>query len=115
MTSVRQACAVALPFVLAVSVVCTLGLTSNHALWSAPPQPAASVKDVFAETVRPIFTQFCIGCHNDKKISAGLTLEAFKTSADTKKARDLWESVKDLVATKKMPPKGKPQPTDDQR
>ena len=81
----------------------------------APKTTAAASKDVFADTIRPVFAQFCLGCHNDKKVSAGLTLESYKTAADARKARDLWDMVKEQLANKQMPPKGKPQPTDEQR
>src|SRR5687768_17284387 len=92
---------------------------ADHALVAAPKDatkaPPAPVKDVFADTVRPVFAQFCLGCHNDKKVSAGLTLDPYKTAADARNARDLWDTVKDQLANKQMPPKGKPQPTDEQR
>ena len=81
---------------------------------AAKSAPAPS-KDVFADTVRPVFAQFCLGCHNDQKVSAGLTLEPYRTAADATKARDLWGMVKEHLANKQMPPKGKPQPTDEQR
>ena len=116
MTRVCRAIAAALPVLLAAALVSLpIRPLPQNELLAAPPDPKAAAKDVFAETVRPIFAQFCIGCHNDKKVSAGLSLEPFKSTADAHKARDLWETLKDLVATKKMPPKGKPQPSDDQR
>lgn len=82
---------------------------------SPPATPASPAKDVFADSVRPVIVQFCLGCHNDKKVSAGLTLESYKDGSSAKKARDLWEAVKDHLEHKTMPPKGKPQPTDEQR
>jgi mono/diheme cytochrome c family protein len=86
-------------------------------LQAAPPPnaPTPPAKDVFADAVRPVFAQLCLGCHNDKKVSGGLSLEPYKDAASAKKARDLWETVKEQVEHKHMPPKGKPQPTDEQR
>ncbi|HEX3147622.1 MAG TPA: DUF1592 domain-containing protein [Gemmataceae bacterium] len=122
MTRARRAIIAALPIAMTIAVVWFAARPLPHVeLAAAPPEPKASLqpkvpaKDVFAETVRPIFTQFCISCHNDKKVSAGLSLEPFKSTADARKARDLWETVKEMVTNKQMPPKGKPQPTDEQR
>lgn len=92
--------------------------TADATVVAAPPEPVripAPGKDSFAESVRPIFTQFCLGCHNDKKVTAGLTLEPYKDTASARKARDLWDTVKEQLENKQMPPKGKPQPTDEQR
>ena len=119
MTRSRRAIYAALPVVLATVVVAWVVFrpSAQTVVNAAPPAAAAPApaKDVFADTVRPIFTQFCLGCHNNKKVSAGLSLEPYKTTADARKARDLWETVKEHVANKQMPPKGKPQPSDDQR
>jgi len=89
-------------------------------LAAAPPDsPAAkaglAAKDQFVESVKPVFTKYCVTCHNDKKMSGGMTLEPFTDTASARKAHDLWEKVKDHVANKQMPPKSKPQPTDDER
>jgi mono/diheme cytochrome c family protein len=81
----------------------------------APKEVASASKDVFAEKIKPIFTQFCITCHNDKKMSAGLTLEPFVSTSMARKAPDVWEKVKEMVENKQMPPKSKPQPTDAER
>jgi mono/diheme cytochrome c family protein len=89
----------------------------HETLNAAPPdvnQPAPP-KDPFADSVRPVFAQFCITCHNDKKVSGGVSFEPFKTAADARKARDVWDTVKEQLEAKKMPPKNKPQPTDAQR
>src|SRR5829696_9026217 len=90
---------------------------------AAPPQApaakdvaAATVgEDLFAETVKPILAKYCATCHNDKKRSGEMTLEPFTDTASTRKERDLWETVKEEVESRHMPPKGKPQPTDAER
>src|SRR3954451_44645 len=89
-------------------------------LAAAPPQPpagkdAAGGKDLFAETVKPLFTKYCITCHNDKKHSGELSLERFTDTAGAAEDRDLWDKVKEYVGNREMPPKGKPQPTDSDR
>jgi mono/diheme cytochrome c family protein len=89
--------------------------TSRDAGAQPPAAPKAPAKDAFVDTVKPIFAKFCITCHSDQKMSAGLSLEPFKDSAGARKAPDLWDKVKEMVENKQMPPKGKPQPTDAER
>lgn len=79
------------------------------------PKSVAPAKDEYAEKVLPIFAKYCNTCHNDQKRSAGLTLEPYKTAATAKKAKDIWETVKEQIENKQMPPKGKPQPSDEER
>jgi mono/diheme cytochrome c family protein len=85
-------------------------------LAAAPTDPKSPpAKDNFRESVRPIFNQFCVTCHNDKKKSAGMSLEQITSTDSARKTPDLWEKVKELVENKQMPPKGKPQPSDAER
>jgi mono/diheme cytochrome c family protein len=102
------------PALAAGLAICLLIRPADDAeLGAAPPPPAG--KDPFVESVLPVFTQYCVTCHSDKKKSAGLSLEPYKDTASAKKARDVWDTVKELVENKQMPPKGKPQPTDAER
>ena len=121
MTRSRRAILAALPALVAVPVVAWLTFrpSPDATLRAAPPDAPkpnpVPGKDPFADAVRPVFAQFCLGCHNDKKVSGGVSLEPFKDTAGARKARDLWETVREQVETRKMPPMGKPQPTDEQR
>jgi mono/diheme cytochrome c family protein len=121
MTRCRRAILAALPALVAAPVVAWLTFhpSSDATVRAAPPDAVkanpAPPRDPFAESVRPVFTQFCLGCHNDKKVSGGVSLDPYKDTPAARKARDLWETVKEQIETKKMPPKGKPQPTDEQR
>src|SRR5689334_4352608 len=118
MTRVRRATLTALPVVLVTAVVAgdAFRPSADGQLRATPPaNPTPAAKDPFAETVRPVFGQFCVGCHNDKKRSGGVSLEPFKSTADTRKARDVWDTVREQLEAKHMPPKNKPQPTDGQR
>ncbi len=81
----------------------------------APAAPKTAAKDQFVESVKPLFSKYCIACHSNAKMSAGLTLEAFISTASARKNPDLWEKVKEMVENKQMPPKGKPQPTVEER
>src|SRR5947209_16625839 len=119
MTRVRRAILTALPVLLALPAVAWLAFRPSAAgeLRAAPPaaNPAPAGKDPYAEGVRPVFVQFCLGCHNDKKVAGGVSLEPYKDTASARKARDVWETVKEQLDGKHMPPKNKPQPTDEQR
>jgi mono/diheme cytochrome c family protein len=119
MTRVRRAVLTALPVVVAAAAAAwaTFRPAAEAEERAAPPAPTnpAPGKDPFAESVRPVFVQFCVGCHNDKKVSGGVSLEPYKDTASARQARDLWDTVKVQLGGKKMPPKNKPQPTDEQR
>jgi mono/diheme cytochrome c family protein len=97
----------------ALFAVCTYCLVSRSP--SANDVVAAPASDQFTDKVKPILAQYCVTCHNDKKMSAGLTLEPFTDTASTRKNPDLWAKVKEMVGNKQMPPKSKPQPADADR
>jgi mono/diheme cytochrome c family protein len=120
MTRARRAIAIALPVLLTAPAVTWLLFRPSsegevRAAEPAPANPASAGKDPFAENIRPVFVQFCLGCHNDKKVAGGVSLEPYKDTAGARKARDLWDTVREQLDGKKMPPKSKPQPTDEQR
>src|SRR5262245_51063766 len=71
--------------------------------------------DSFATDVQPIVAKYCAGCHNEKKLSGGLNLKAFASTAEAMKDREIWETVKQRLDMKEMPPKKQPQPTDAER
>jgi mono/diheme cytochrome c family protein len=77
--------------------------------------PGKEGDDLYVKTVRPLLQKYCMTCHNDQKNAAGMSLEPYRDTASAKKAKDLWEGVKEEVENKQMPPKGKPAPTDDER
>ena len=79
----------------------------------APAKPVAG--DVYNSQVRPLLVKYCNGCHGEQKPAAGLNLEAYKDATAAKKARDVWERVREEVDSKQMPPKKKPAPTDTER
>jgi mono/diheme cytochrome c family protein len=108
-------CVLAALLTVACSRAKKAGAAPPETKTTSTPAKSPPTKDIFVETIRPIFAEFCIGCHGAKKMSAGLSLEPFKSSDSARKNPDLWETVKELVESKQMPPKGKPQPTDAQR
>lgn len=73
------------------------------------------LKHAYATKVWPLLQQYCITCHNDKKMSAGLTLEGYKDEVAAMKDRKTFEKVRQQLFSREMPPKNKPQPKEADR
>ncbi len=82
-------------------------------LWLVPVARAA--EPVFETELRPLFTQYCTGCHSTEKHKGDLDLERFATAPDVKRQPKVWQSVAEQLAGTEMPPKEKPQPTPAER
>ena len=67
-------------------------------------------KGGFETRVLPLIQQYCFTCHNDKKMSAGLTLEGYTNEASAMKDHKTWDKVRSQLFSHEMPPKNKPQP-----
>src|SRR5207244_2407004 len=59
----------------------------------------------------PFLSKYCVVCHNDDKAAGGMTLEGIKDAAAALKERKLWDTAREKLTKKEMPPKDKPQPT----
>src|SRR6476469_3559268 len=64
---------------------------------------------------RPLVAKYCVGCHSAKAKKGGLDLERFDTFAAVRKDLKPWQQAVELVEAGEMPPKGKPQPTAEER
>ncbi|HZL58048.1 MAG TPA: DUF1592 domain-containing protein [Bryobacteraceae bacterium] len=93
-------------FLVAIPVVVALApLATGQSQNSAPPASASAAQNALVK-------QYCVGCHNNKVKTAGLTLEGLdlsKVSADA----DIWEKVLRKVSANQMPPAMMPQPAAD--
>ena len=79
-----------------------------HAL-TARSQPAAKIPPATATgSGRVLIDQYCLTCHNQRRLTAGLSLETI----DIEKATDaaVWEKVIGKLRTRAMPPAGTPRP-----
>ena len=88
------------------------------ASWFAPAtkQVAVEVDDaVYNETVRPLFDQYCFGCHGADTQKAGVQLDIL--SPDFVNGHDAphWHAALDMINTGQMPPAKKQQPSDEER
>ena len=89
----------------AAFAVC-LGLGSSAASLAATPS--------FDSAVKPVLTQTCAGCHNEKLASGNLNVTAFLDPASLTAKRDAWEVIAKKVRSGEMPPKGIPKPPAEQ-
>jgi mono/diheme cytochrome c family protein len=62
-----------------------------------------------------IFQQYCLMCHNDSAAKAGINLEQLSAQSSVDEHFQQWEKVAAAIEQKLMPPKGMPQPTDEER
>src|SRR5688500_17561904 len=88
--------------------VFALALTSPIAtVWSeqAPASKAVAPTD----PSRAVLDRYCVSCHNQKRKTAGLTLDAMNVE-DVAAHADVWEKVARKFRTHEMPPPGAPRP-----
>ncbi len=67
----------------------------------------------FTKDVAPVLKTYCVGCHSGDEPKAGLALDVLGT--DFAEHVETWNAVRERLADRTMPPKGKPQPTADER
>lgn len=82
---------------------------------SAPQKRAASDQVAFEMHVKPVLTEFCVGCHGANKPAGGVNLEKFATVAAIQKDQTTWRKALAQVREQAMPPAGTPQPSSEQR
>ena len=68
----------------------------------------------FDTAVRPVLSQTCALCHNDKLSSGGLNVKAFLSPDSVTAYRDGWETIIEKLRAGEMPPKGMPRPPEAQ-
>jgi hypothetical protein len=69
----------------------------------------------FVTQVLPIVHKYCVGCHSTEKHKGSLDLERFTSIAQARKDVKPWQTMLEMLEAGEMPPKGKPQPTFDER
>jgi hypothetical protein len=71
--------------------------------------------DQSAANPAPVFQQYCVGCHNNKLATAGISFEKLIDAPSVAENYQAWERVSAMLDQKRMPPAGMPQPSDQQR
>lgn len=97
--------------ILAIAATCVLFSHLSVNRRSEAHDQKADFESKVAKTVQ----QYCMECHGPKKQSGNVNLSEFKTVADVQKDRATWETVLERLRERAMPPKDKPQPSDNER
>jgi Protein of unknown function (DUF1592)/Protein of unknown function (DUF1588)/Protein of unknown function (DUF1585)/Protein of unknown function (DUF1587)/Protein of unknown function (DUF1595)/Cytochrome C oxidase, cbb3-type, subunit III len=83
-----------------------LALESPAAAFAAPrPVP------VFSRDAAPLFTKYCLECHDRSVASGGVVLEGFGDEVPAKELRPLLLRVAQNVRSQSMPPEDEPRPS----
>lgn len=64
----------------------------------------------FAETVQPLVSNYCVGCHNPKYKQANLDLTQLKTMDSLQSKSKEWKKVAWRMDVGDMPPEKSPRP-----
>jgi Protein of unknown function (DUF1592)/Protein of unknown function (DUF1588)/Protein of unknown function (DUF1587)/Protein of unknown function (DUF1585)/Protein of unknown function (DUF1595)/Cytochrome C oxidase, cbb3-type, subunit III len=62
-----------------------------------------------------MFKQYCFGCHGNNLSTAGISLEKLTAAPSVAENYQTWQRVLAALDQKRMPPKGLPQPSDEDR
>ncbi|MCY4636264.1 MAG: DUF1592 domain-containing protein [Acidobacteria bacterium] len=87
------------------------GSPSSAAQNATPAEPAAGQGRLLAEH-QGVLRRYCVGCHNDRTLTAGLTLQSLDLSRvglDPHET-EVWEKVIRKLSTRSMPPADRPRP-----
>ena len=70
----------------------------------------------FGPDDRALFTRYCVGCHNDRTLTAGVSLQGvdFDRVGEHAGEVELWEKVARKLRGRAMPPAGRPRPSEAQ-
>ena len=93
---------------LAVGLGLLLGVNARV---ESAQRPAANAE----YAVRPLVQKYCLDCHSTKDKKGSLDLERYATTGDIRKDLKPWLMMIEQIETGEMPPKGKPQPSAEER
>jgi hypothetical protein len=88
---------VAVPVAAAIGAVCSLGAIQQSRPASPPPPD------------RALLDRYCVTCHNQKLLTAGLALDSLDIQ-NVGGSADRWEKVAAKLRSAAMPPPGRPRP-----
>ena len=74
---------------------------------TSSPRPQASLAET--SPLRPVLNRYCVGCHNDRLLTADLSLEAMD-AVHVADGAEVWEKVIRKLRSGAMPPPGRPRP-----
>src|SRR5438046_8330225 len=86
-------------FVSAAMLLLAAGTQTYVPLRAAgSPRPPSAALQTPPAQYRPVLDQYCVGCHNDRLRSGGLSLETLDP-ADARTHADVWEKVAKKLRT----------------
>ena len=90
--------------------MCALAAWLAAAPAPAQTEPAAAAGG--AAEYRQLLDRYCVGCHNDRTLTGGLTLQSLDLARVGQDARqtEVWEKVIRKLRTRAMPPADRPRP-----
>ncbi|MBW3625493.1 MAG: DUF1592 domain-containing protein, partial [Armatimonadetes bacterium] len=77
-------------------------------------KPAPTHQAAYEKEVKPLFKQFCEGCHGPSNAAGGINLAKYATVTDLQKDQATWRKVLAQLRERSMPPRGLPKPTPQQ-
>lgn len=77
--------------------------------------PVQAEDRVTYDQVRPLFQKHCFECHSNDKAKGDLNLERFQDENQIIQELALWSRAESRMVNKEMPPKTRPQPTEEER
>lgn len=85
-----------------------------------PPMSAENSEQLelsprFTNQIQPLLNKYCLDCHSTKAKKGHLDLERFATTADIRKDLKPWQAMIEQLEAGEMPPKGKLQPTAEEK
>ena len=95
--------------------LCLLGLLVAGNVDSADKAAPADWARDFSADIQPLLKKYCLECHATKVKKGSLDLERFTSVDHIRNDLKPWQMLVELLETREMPPKGKRQPTDDER
>ncbi len=72
---------------------------------------ALALQDEFAQRIAPVVQKYCVPCHGPDKKKGDLDLSIYKSTNDVLQKPEPWKLAVEKVNAFEMPPKGKPEPS----
>src|SRR5262245_41326848 len=76
---------------------------------SSQQSPGAAAAAPAKSAERALLDRYCVGCHNERLKTAGLTLDRADVEHVDRNS-ELWEKVARKLRSREMPPAGSPRP-----
>ncbi len=91
-----------------IRIVTTVAILGN----STSPVVIAQTAEAPATEYRQLLNRYCVGCHNDRTLTAGVSLQNLDLSQVGVDAEEteVWEKVVRKLRTRSMPPQDRPRP-----